>query len=267
MQSGLAFRSLTRGLRASVASVRVMAAVRPMAASFTAASFGKGMGCAAPRVVASPAAWGVASLRPMSVQSGDGATRDAAATLFVGNLPWSVDDASLKSIFSEFPTTDSKVIFDMATGRSKGIAFVNFQTPEEANRAAAKLNGMEVDGRNIRVEPRTPPGTERPRREFAPRGDRADRPPRPRQENDDRKLYVGNLAWAVDNLDLEDIFKEFGKVESAQVVMDRETGRSKGFGFVVMDSKENSEKAKAELSGANVDGRTIVVDFASKPVE
>ena len=95
---------------------------------------------------------------------------------------------------------------------------------------------------------------------------------------------MGNLAWAVDGLDLEDIFKEFGAVESAQVccvgsassppdtltprlvqvVTDRETGRSRGFGFVIMQTKEESEKAARELAGANIDGRKIVVEFASE---
>jgi len=200
---------------------------------------------------------------------------DPAATLFVGNLPWSMDENGLREFFSGHSPATARVIFDRESGRSKGIAFVSFGSPEEANRASSELNGKEVDGRPVRVELRLPPGekapyTERPKREFAPRasfGDRGDRPPRPRQENDDRKLYVGNLAWAVDQLDLEDIFKEFGPVESALVVMDRETGRSRGFGFVVMSTKDAAEKAKKELSGANVDGRTIVVDFAVKPEE
>jgi nucleolin len=84
------------------------------------------------------------------------------------------------------------------------------------------------------------------------------------QANDDRKLFVGNLAWAVDGLDLEDIFKEFGVVESAQVINDRETGRSRGFGFVIMATKEESAAAASELSGANIDGRKIIVEFASE---
>ena len=356
-----AARSVTRGVRA----VRAMASMaRPAAGGFSALTFGKAPVAAQRMVFAAPSPAFSASLRAFAVAAGEGATRDASTTLFVGNLPWSVDDASLKDMFSgvcrhpsvlcapelttespfsglwrhrrriahaaaarnratlglpaphaepppllsaAFQTTDSKVIFDMATGRSKGIAFVNFETQEEANRAASQLNGLvrllapsrcltsrppsepsappaasaalcaaicaaparvlplaalrrsgptctpaaqpsqEIDGRNIRVEPRTPPGTERPRREFVPREPRGDRPPRPvrcpadlarprgrharfrssvdamlstsstqRQENDDRKLYVGNLAWAVDHMDLEDIFKEFGEVESAQ---------------------------------------------------
>ena len=76
------------------------------------------------------------------------------------------------------------------------------------------------------------------------------------------KRYGAHLA--VDGLDLEDIFKEFGVVESAQVINDRETGRSRGFGFVIMATKEESAAAAAELSGANIDGRKIIVEFASE---
>lgn len=225
-------------------------------------------GLAAARSSAAPSVFG--AFRPLSVSAAAGDHDEPRSeapqrnTLFVGNLPWSVDDGVLKGLFSEFQPTDSKVMFDNLSGRSKGIAFVNFDNAEAAERAQAALNGKEVDGRPIRVEPRLPPGTPRPIRDGPPR-ERSPRSAGPRFQNDDRKLYVGNLAWAVDGLDLEDIFKEFGTVESAQVVTDKETGRSKGFGFVVMATKDESDKAKKELSGANVDGRTIVVDFASRP--
>ena len=59
------------------------------------------------------------------------------------------------------------------------------------------------------------------------------------------KLYVGNLAYSVDKSRLEEIFGEFGTVASAQVIMDRETGRSKGFGFVEMGSDQGMEKVRA----------------------
>ena len=248
---------------------RAVAFIRPAAgACFASASFtAKGLAAAAPRTTWAP-------MRSMSTaafggEGGPPKQSDPAATLFVGNLPWSMDENGLREFFSGHSPATARVIFDRESGRSKGIAFVSFGSPEEANRASSELNGkvrapparrrsraagadlfrvaaQEVDGRPVRVELRLPPGekapyTERPKREFAPRapfGDRGDRPPRPvravfrrpvfrrtaptppaphlqRQENDDRKLYVGNLAWAVDQLDLEDIFKEFGPVESA----------------------------------------------------
>jgi RNA recognition motif-containing protein len=80
------------------------------------------------------------------------------------------------------------------------------------------------------------------------------------------KLYVGNLSFNTTNQDLNDLFGEIGPVESANVVEDRETGRSRGFGFVEMTSKEDGDKAIAELDGKEVDGRTLKVNEA-KPRE
>jgi RNA recognition motif-containing protein len=80
------------------------------------------------------------------------------------------------------------------------------------------------------------------------------------------KLYVGNLSFQTSSQELQDIFAEFGTVESATVVEDRETGRSRGFGFVEMSSQEEGEKAIAELNGQEVGGRELKVNEA-KPRE
>jgi len=80
------------------------------------------------------------------------------------------------------------------------------------------------------------------------------------------KLYVGNLSFNTSNTDLEELFASVGTVESASVVEDRETGRSRGFGFVEMSSKEEGERAIAELDGKEVDGRELKVNEA-KPRE
>jgi len=80
------------------------------------------------------------------------------------------------------------------------------------------------------------------------------------------KLYVGNLPFNTTNQDLSDIFGEIGAVESSNVIEDRETGRSRGFGFVEMANKEDGERAIAELNGKEVDGRELKVNEA-KPQE
>ena len=80
------------------------------------------------------------------------------------------------------------------------------------------------------------------------------------------KLYVGNLSFNTSNQDLSELFAQIGTVETATVVEDRETGRSRGFGFVEMASKEEGEKAIAELNGKEVDGRELKVNEA-KPRE
>jgi RNA recognition motif-containing protein len=81
-----------------------------------------------------------------------------------------------------------------------------------------------------------------------------------------RKIYVGNLAYGVSSSDLQQMFEEFGTVNSAQVIMDRDTGRSKGFGFVEMGSDQEAQAAIDALNGKNVDGRNLTVNEA-KPRE
>jgi RNA recognition motif-containing protein len=76
------------------------------------------------------------------------------------------------------------------------------------------------------------------------------------------KLYVGNLAYSVRDDNLQQTFSEFGQVASAKVMMDRETGRSKGFGFVEMGSDAEAQAAINGLNGQSVDGRALVVNEA-----
>jgi RNA recognition motif-containing protein len=76
------------------------------------------------------------------------------------------------------------------------------------------------------------------------------------------KIYVGNLPYSVTDSSLKSNFAEFGSVSSAKVMMDRETGNSKGFGFVEMTSAEFAQAAITGLHGMTVDGRSIVVSLA-----
>jgi RNA recognition motif-containing protein len=77
-----------------------------------------------------------------------------------------------------------------------------------------------------------------------------------------KKLYVGNLAYSVSDSDLQRMFEPHGTVQSAQVIMDRDTGRSKGFGFVEMGSDQEAQAAIAALNGQEVDGRALTVNEA-----
>src|SRR5690606_21252379 len=76
------------------------------------------------------------------------------------------------------------------------------------------------------------------------------------------KLYVGNLSYSVDNASLEELFAPFGSVRSAQVVTDRDTGRSKGFGFVEMADDNAARAAIAQLNEKDLDGRPLTVNEA-----
>ena len=77
-----------------------------------------------------------------------------------------------------------------------------------------------------------------------------------------KKLYVGNLPYTATDQVLLDTFSQVGAVESAKIIMDRETGRSKGFGFVEMSSDQDAQSAIDQFNGAQYDGRTLTVNEA-----
>lgn len=82
-----------------------------------------------------------------------------------------------------------------------------------------------------------------------------------------KKLYVGNLTYGVTDSMLEQLFASHGTVQSAQVIMDRDTGRSKGFGFVEMGSDAEAQAAIAALNGKEVEGRNLTVNEARPKTE
>jgi len=77
-----------------------------------------------------------------------------------------------------------------------------------------------------------------------------------------KKLYVGNLSYDTSDSDLRTLFEQHGSVESAQVIMDRDSGRSKGFGFVEMSNAQQADAAISALNGKEVDGRALTVNEA-----
>ncbi|KAL0347189.1 UNVERIFIED_CONTAM: ribonucleoprotein A, chloroplastic [Sesamum calycinum] len=150
--------------------------------------------------------------------------------LFVGNLPFTVDSAALAGLFEQAGNVEMvEVIYDKFSGRSRGFGFVTMSTVEEAEAAAQQFNGY---------------GRERT------------------SSDSSNKLYVGNLAWGVDNLALETLFSEQGNVKEARVVYDKESGRSRGFGFVTYSSAEEVNSAIEELDGMDLHGRAIRVSPA-----
>ena len=76
------------------------------------------------------------------------------------------------------------------------------------------------------------------------------------------KLYVGNLSFDIDEVAFRDLFTPFGQVNDAALIMDRDTNRPRGFGFVTMGSREEMEAAIADLDGKSVGGRNLVVNEA-----
>jgi RNA recognition motif-containing protein len=77
-----------------------------------------------------------------------------------------------------------------------------------------------------------------------------------------KKLFVGGLPWAVDDAKLKEMFSEFGEIVSAVVIVDKASGRSKGFGFVEFETEEAAQAAIKAMNGKEIEGRTITVNEA-----
>ncbi|KAL9992443.1 putative RNA recognition motif domain, nucleotide-binding alpha-beta plait domain superfamily [Helianthus debilis subsp. tardiflorus] len=188
--------------------------------------------------------------------------------LYVGNLPWNVDSAALAELFQRAGNVEMvEVVYDKGSGRSRGFGFVTMSTVEEVEAATRQFNGYELDGRQLRVNSGPPPSKgesfSRGQREGGRGGyNSSGGGGGGRSYDSTNKVYVGNLAWSVDNLALETLFQEQGNVMEARVVYDRDSGRSKGFGFVTYGSMDEVNKAIDSMDGLNVDGRSIRVSLA-----
>ncbi|PSR98162.1 RNA recognition motif domain protein [Actinidia chinensis var. chinensis] len=172
--------------------------------------------------------------------------------LYVGNLPFSVDSATLAELFERAGNVEM-VIYDKITGRSRGFGFVTMSTVEEVEAATRQFNGHELDGRALRVSSGPPP----PKGESSFRGSRGGL-----SVDNTYRVYVGNLAWGVDDLALETLFRGQGKVVEAKVVYDKDSGRSRGFGFVTYCSADEVSNAIESLDGVDLNGRQIQVSMA-----
>ncbi|XP_072973833.1 29 kDa ribonucleoprotein A, chloroplastic-like [Typha angustifolia] len=188
--------------------------------------------------------------------------------LFVGNLPFTVDSAQLAGLFERAGNVEMvEVIYDKLTGRSRGFGFITMSTVEEVEAAVQQFNGYTLEGRALRVNSGPPPARDdAPSRGFRSGGNGGNFGGNGGNFDSANRVYVGNLSWGVDNMALETLFSEQGKVVDAKVVFDRETGRSRGFGFVTYSSAKEVNNAIASLNGADLDGRPIRVTVAeSRP--
>ncbi|KAF2533562.1 hypothetical protein F2Q70_00033029 [Brassica cretica] len=184
-------------------------------------------------------------------EGGDFPEPPEEAKLFVGNLAYDVDSQALAMLFEQAGTVEiAEVIYNRETDQSRGFGFVTMSTVEEAETAVEKFNRYDLNGRLLTVN------------KAAPRGSRPERQPRVYEPA--FRVYVGNLPWDVDNGRLEQVFSEHGKVVEARVVYDRETGRSRGFGFVTMSNETELNDAIAALDGQNMEGRAIRVNVAEE---
>ncbi|KAK9715952.1 hypothetical protein RND81_06G201100 [Saponaria officinalis] len=179
--------------------------------------------------------------------------------VYVGNLPYNMTSSELSEIFSRAGQIKSvEIIYDKMTNRSRGFGFVTMETIDEAREVIRMFDGSQVGGRTVRVNfPEVPKG-----------GERKIMGPKIRIANQSfvdtsHKVYAGNLGWGVTTQGLKDAFADQAEFVSAKVVYERDTGRSRGFGFVSFKSAEAAQSAINAMDGVELEGRPLRLNVAA----
>lgn len=180
----------------------------------------------------------------------------ATCEVFMGNLSFQIDDASIQDAFKECGTiSNCKWLEHSDTGKFKGCGFITFGSPEEAVKAVA-MNGADILGRPIKVDFSQKP---------AGAGGGGGREVRPMQAKPEgcNTLFAGNLSFDIDDDQIKAFFGECGEISSVRWLTDRDTQQFKGCGFVEFADPDASLDKAALLNGQNLLGRSIRLDFAA----
>ncbi|CAN6465145.1 unnamed protein product [Victoria cruziana] len=183
--------------------------------------------------------------------------------LYVGNLPYSITSPRLSEIFGEAgKVVAAEVVCERTPERrSRGFGFVTMASTEEANEAIKMFNGSQLGGRTMKVNfPEIPRGGER-----AVVGPRIRRSSRAFVDTP-YKIYAGNLAWTLTSDGLRSAFEAQSGLVGAKVVYERDSGKSRGFGFVSFQSREDAESALANVNGAELEGRPLRLNPAFEKI-
>ncbi|XP_067851345.1 nucleolin [Heptranchias perlo] len=164
-----------------------------------------------------------------------GQTQPDSDTLIVNNLAYSATEETLQSIFEKA----TLIRIPEKNGRPKGFAFVKFESIEDAKEALENHSNTEIEGRTVRLD-------------FSNQGQRSGDGP-------SKTLFIRGLS---DDTTEETLKEAFEGAESARIATDRESGRSKGFGFVDFPSEEDAKAAKETMEDGEIDGCKITLDFA-----
>mmetsp|Transcript_19179 Transcript_19179/g.28106 ORF Transcript_19179/g.28106 Transcript_19179/m.28106 type:complete len:637 (+) Transcript_19179:135-2045(+) len=170
----------------------------------------------------------------------DGAQIHRNTALYVGDLAPTVNEADLFEMFNAVASVASVRVCRHAISRkSLGYAYVNFHTIADAERVLDTMNYTEIKGRISRLM-------------------WSQRDPSFRRSGSGN-IFIKNLAPGVDSRDLNDTFSTFGNIISCKVVIDRETGESRGYGFVQFEQEEDAQNAIKDINGKEISGRTVFV--------
>lgn len=180
--------------------------------------------------------------------------------LYVGNLSYSMTSSQLSEAFAEAGQVRSaEIIYDKVTDRSRGFGFVTMGSLDEAKEAVRMFDGSQIGGRTVKVNfPEVPRG-----------GERKVMGPKIRISNQSfidtpHKIYAGNLGWGVTTQGLRDAFADQPGYLSAKVIYERESGRSRGFGFITFSSAEAADSALTSMNGVELEGRPLRLNMAAE---
>jgi len=220
--------------------------------------------------------------RPMKVDLADPAKKNDSPrtprttrepqenSIYVGNLDFEVTEAELRSLvdseLGDAQVVKMRVAFDRETNRSKGFAHIDFASPDAAKKAVETLNTASLRGRQLRVNmaQRKEDRISAPRTNSFSRAGQGERTPRPFELY---SVFIGNLAWDMTPDLVEEMLNDVlgpGLHKKVRLAVDRETGRSRGFGHIDFKDEESCQRAISELNGMEVLGRPLRVDHAQK---
>ena len=169
------------------------------------------------------------------------------AKLFIRNLSWSVTEKSLYDLFNEIGEVVSvKIPLRPEDGKPRGFAFIEMQSNDSAQKAVHQLNGLIFQNRDLVVD-------------FQDENRSSRSGSGPAVKNS--KLFVRNISDSVTEQMLQALFERIGSVYSAKIAIDRETGHSRGFGFIEMASADEAQQAIDKLNNSFLEGQEIRVDF------
>ena len=183
--------------------------------------------------------------------------------VFVGNLAWETSSERLREHFAQVGSVINAEVKCGRDGRSRGCGVVEFDSPQASLTAIARLNETELDGRQIFVredrETPKPAGRVAPPKSNGPRPSAAVAGAVVGGVPNGRRLFVGNLAWATTDADLQAHMEQGGGVVSARVMVNESNQRSKGYGIVEMASQQDALNAIQTLNNSDLNGRSIFV--------
>jgi len=248
-----------------------------------------------PAATTSDDSWGSTSASTSSFTSsfsgGDTSSeKQPSLSLFIGGLSFNTDEASLESAFSEYGTISRvRIMKDRDTGKHKGFGYVDFNDMESAERAMKEGQGKEIDGRSVRIDYSQPKGSGGGggRRGgggggggfggssggssgggfggggFGGSSGGFGGGDSSGGSTKSASLFIGGLSFDTDENSLRDAFSEYGPIDRVRIAKDRDSGKSKGFGYVDYLDAESAEKAVNEAQGKEIDGRPVRIDFST----